>query len=95
MILTILQSPKTCMSSISSICNPIHPHRKTQYTNNLIKYYLRKQEANEVKKLHIQRLKNYNDLRDIGLRLTQLIADDKKCKMGEVFEEMGFSMLDE
>ncbi|SMN18427.1 similar to Saccharomyces cerevisiae YHR079C-A SAE3 Meiosis specific protein involved in DMC1-dependent meiotic recombination, forms heterodimer with Mei5p [Maudiozyma saulgeensis] len=53
------------------------------------------QEANDVKKLHIRRLKNYNDLRDIGLRLTQLIADDKKCKMGEVFEEMGFSMLDE
>ncbi|AQZ09748.1 SAE3 (YHR079C-A) [Zygosaccharomyces parabailii] len=48
----------------------------------------------EVIDLHIQRLKEYNELRDVGLRLTQLIADEKSCKVKDVFEEMGHEMAD-
>ncbi|CDF88790.1 ZYBA0S03-01992g1_1 [Zygosaccharomyces bailii CLIB 213] len=44
--------------------------------------------------LHIQRLKEYNELRDVGLRLTQLIADEKACKVKDVFEEMGYEVAD-
>lgn len=45
--------------------------------------------------LHIKRLKEYNELKDAGLRLVQLIADEKSCKTKEVFDEMGFSMSDD
>ncbi|QLQ80918.1 hypothetical protein HG537_0E02730 [Torulaspora globosa] len=45
--------------------------------------------------LHIKRLKEYNELRDTGLRLAQLVADEKSCRMKEVFEEMGYSMRDD
>ncbi|CCE92502.1 Sae3p TDEL_0E02590 [Torulaspora delbrueckii] len=44
---------------------------------------------------HIKRLKEYNELRDAGLRLTQLISDEKSCKVKDVFEEMGYSMSDD
>lgn len=49
----------------------------------------------EVMDLHIKRLKEYNELRDDGLKLAQLIADQKSCKIRDVFEEMGFSMSDD
>ncbi|CAR27956.1 hypothetical protein ZYGR_0N04430 [Zygosaccharomyces rouxii] len=51
-------------------------------------------QPKDVVSLHIQRLKEYNELRDTGLRLTQLIADEKRCKVKEVFEEMGYDMID-
>lgn len=44
---------------------------------------------------HIKRLKEYNELRDAGLRLTQLISDETSCKVKDVFEEMGYSMSDD
>lgn len=44
--------------------------------------------------MHIKRLKEYNELRDTGLRLTQIIAEEKKCKLKEVFDEMGYEMTD-
>lgn len=43
---------------------------------------------------HISQLKTYNELRDAGLKLAQLIADQKMCKLKNVFEEMGFEMND-
>ncbi|CCF58124.1 hypothetical protein KAFR_0D04770 [Kazachstania africana CBS 2517] len=48
----------------------------------------------ELKVLHIRRLKEYNELRDTGLRLVQIIAGEKQCKLKEVFDEMGFDMED-
>ncbi|GAV53947.1 hypothetical protein ZYGR_0AK04490 [Zygosaccharomyces rouxii] len=48
----------------------------------------------QVVSLHIQRLKEYNELRDTGLRLAQMIADEKSCKVKDVFEEMGYDMID-
>lgn len=51
--------------------------------------------ANTIKKDHIRRLKAYNELRDVGLRLTQLIADSKQCKQKDIFEEMGYTISDE
>ncbi|SCU91695.1 LADA_0F11474g1_1 [Lachancea dasiensis] len=47
-----------------------------------------------VMKKHITDLKKYNELRDTGLGLTQIIANEKKCKIKEVFEEMGYDMQD-
>lgn len=54
----------------------------------------RNYKPKEVINLHIQRLKEYNELRDTGLRLAQLVADEKACKIKEVFEEMGYEMTD-
>lgn len=51
--------------------------------------------ARQVIDLHIKRLKEYNELRDAGLRLAQLVADEKGCRIKEVFEEMGYSMKDD
>ncbi|QLL33360.1 hypothetical protein HG536_0E02710 [Torulaspora globosa] len=51
--------------------------------------------AKQVMDLHIKRLKEYNELRDAGLRLAQLVADEKRCRMKDVFEEMGYSMKDD
>ncbi|CAR65220.1 Sae3p [Kluyveromyces lactis] len=43
---------------------------------------------------HIADLKLYNELRDTGLRLVQMVADEKQCKMKDVFEEIGYEMKD-
>lgn len=43
---------------------------------------------------YIKELKEYNELRDAGLRLAQIIADEKQCKIKDVFEEIGYSMKD-
>lgn len=51
-------------------------------------------EPDVIRKQHISRLKLYNELRDTGLRLAQLVADEKQCKMKEVFDEMGYEMAD-
>ncbi|CUS23525.1 LAQU0S10e02432g1_1 [Lachancea quebecensis] len=48
----------------------------------------------DLMKEHIKRLKQYNELRDTGLRLAQLIANEKDSKISEIFEEMGFDMKD-
>lgn len=53
-----------------------------------------KLDYKELQRAHIQGLKKYNELRDTGLRLVQIIADQKACKVREVFEEMGHSMDD-
>ncbi|SCU95972.1 LAME_0F14312g1_1 [Lachancea meyersii CBS 8951] len=45
-------------------------------------------------KEHISLLKKYNELRDTGLVLAQMIADEKQCKVKEVFEEMNYDMQD-
>ena len=59
----------------------------SEHTGNKLDY-------KELQGAHIQGLKKYNELRDTGLRLVQLIADQKACKVKEVFEEMGHSMDD-
>ncbi|KAG0669041.1 hypothetical protein C6P45_004181 [Maudiozyma exigua] len=56
---------------------------------------LEEMKKKEIKDQHVKRLKTYNELRDIGLRLVQIIADDKKCTLKDVFEEMGDSMADD
>ncbi|CAI4523893.1 BFH_collapsed_G0024380.mRNA.1.CDS.1 [Saccharomyces cerevisiae] len=68
---------------------------------NLIKMFeqLSKEKKNDVtpKKIsstYIKELKEYNELRDAGLRLAQIIADEKQCKIKDVFEEIGYSMKD-
>ncbi|AMD19757.1 HCL394Wp [Eremothecium sinecaudum] len=43
---------------------------------------------------HIKNLKKYNELRDTGLRLVQFIANEKNCRIKEIFEEMNFSTED-
>lgn len=48
----------------------------------------------DLMKEHIKELKQYNELRDTGLRLAQLIANEKGSKISEIFEEMGFDMKD-
>lgn len=48
----------------------------------------------DLMKEHIKKLKQYNELRDTGLRLAQLIANEKGSKISEIFEEMGFDMKD-
>ncbi|SCU98538.1 LAFA_0G18602g1_1 [Lachancea sp. 'fantastica'] len=50
--------------------------------------------ADKVIKEHISHLKRYNELRDTGLALAQMIADEKNCKIKEVFEEMNYDMSD-
>ncbi|SCW01197.1 LAFE_0D07228g1_1 [Lachancea fermentati] len=61
-------------------------------------FAIKKREMNMfpdvIRKQHISRLKLYNELRDTGLRLAQLVADEKQCKMKEVFDEMGYEMAD-
>lgn len=44
---------------------------------------------------HIKYLKEYNELRDTGLRLAQMVADDKKCSLKGVVEEIGYSIKDD
>ncbi|SCU83188.1 LAMI_0C02322g1_1 [Lachancea mirantina] len=53
-----------------------------------------KLDANALSARHIANLKTYNELRDTGLRLAQMIADEKACKIKDVFEEMGYEMSD-
>ncbi|SCU82244.1 LANO_0B05578g1_1 [Lachancea nothofagi CBS 11611] len=73
---------------------------QTQNTSLLNKYQtltgLHKidKSAEEIMKEHIANLKKYNELRDTGLGLAQMIADEKSCKLSEVFEEMGYEMQD-
>ncbi|CCE62855.1 hypothetical protein TPHA_0D02170 [Tetrapisispora phaffii CBS 4417] len=43
---------------------------------------------------HISKLKEYNELRDTGLKLIQLIANEKNCPLKTIFEEMGHQMKD-
>ncbi|CEP62362.1 Sae3p LALA0_S05e03950g [Lachancea lanzarotensis] len=52
------------------------------------------QSPDRVIKEHISLLKKYNELRDTGLALAQMIADEKNCKIKEVFEEMNYEMSD-
>ncbi|CAL9734619.1 pachytene arrest protein Sae3p [Monosporozyma servazzii] len=49
----------------------------------------------EIIKQHIKQLKEYNELRDTGLRLVQIVADDKNCSLKEVVEEIGYAIKDE
>ncbi|CAR58021.1 uncharacterized protein GVI51_F02981 [Nakaseomyces glabratus] len=44
---------------------------------------------------HIKSLKTYNELRDVGLKLAQCVADEKNVSIGQIFEEIGISMKDE
>lgn len=48
----------------------------------------------EISSKYIKELKEYNELRDAGLRLAQIIADEKQCKIKDVFEEIGYSLKD-
>ncbi|EGA78551.1 Sae3p [Saccharomyces cerevisiae Vin13] len=48
----------------------------------------------KISSTYIKELKEYNELRDAGLRLAQIIADEKQCKIKDVFEEIGYSMKD-
>ncbi|QGN13819.1 protein SAE3 [Kluyveromyces marxianus] len=48
----------------------------------------------KVNQQHIEDLKLYNELRDTGLRLVQMVADEKQCKIKDVFEEIGYDMED-
>ncbi|AAS52214.1 ADR293C-Ap [Eremothecium gossypii ATCC 10895] len=43
---------------------------------------------------NIKKLKLYNELRDTGLRMVQVVADEKQCRLKDVFDEMGFEMND-
>ncbi|CDO91842.1 unnamed protein product [Kluyveromyces dobzhanskii CBS 2104] len=43
---------------------------------------------------HISNLKLYNELRDTGLKLIQMVADEKQCKMKDVFDDIGYEMKD-
>lgn len=52
------------------------------------------QSPQQIYKSHIKRLKEYNELRDTGLRLVQMIADEKSCTLKDVFDEMGQEMGD-
>ncbi|EDO18648.1 hypothetical protein Kpol_1055p4 [Vanderwaltozyma polyspora DSM 70294] len=58
-------------------------------------FKFRNKLPSEVVSTHIKTLKEYNELRDIGLKLVQIIADEKSCKMKEIFNEMGYSMFDD
>ena len=49
----------------------------------------------DVVKAHIARLREYNELRDLGLRLAQIVSTDKRCSVKEVFAELGHSMNDD
>ncbi|CAI4504898.1 BAF_collapsed_G0024480.mRNA.1.CDS.1 [Saccharomyces cerevisiae] len=69
--------------------------------SNLIKIFeqLSKEKKNDetpkkISSTYIKELKEYNELRDAGLRLAQIIADEKQCKIKDVFEEIGYSMKD-
>ncbi|KAM3162493.1 SAE3-like protein [Lachancea thermotolerans] len=48
----------------------------------------------DLMKEHIKELKQYNELRDTGLRLAQLIANEKGSKISEIFEEMDRESLE-
>ncbi|CAI1759571.1 hypothetical protein SEUBUCD646_0O02480 [Saccharomyces eubayanus] len=48
----------------------------------------------EISSKYIKELKEYNELRDAGLRLAQIIADEKQCKIKDIFEEIGYSLKD-
>ncbi|AJU21654.1 BMC_2a_G0022460.mRNA.1.CDS.1 [Saccharomyces cerevisiae] len=68
---------------------------------NLIKIFeqLSKEKKSDetpkkISSTYIKELKEYNELRDAGLRLAQIIADEKQCKIKDVFEEIGYSMKD-
>lgn len=44
---------------------------------------------------HIRDLKEYNELRDTGLRLVQIVSDDKKVSLKTIVEEIGYSIKDD
>lgn len=54
----------------------------------------RKKTPESINSEHISNLKLYNELRDTGLRLTQMVADEKQCKLKDVFDEIGYDMRD-
>lgn len=49
---------------------------------------------NDIISKHIKDLKEYNELRDAGLRMVQIVADEKKVSLREVVEEIGYSIKD-
>lgn len=50
---------------------------------------------NDIIGTHIKDLKAYNELRDAGLRMVQMVADDKKISLKEVVDEIGYSIKDD
>ncbi|CAI4063720.1 hypothetical protein SKDZ_08G1270 [Saccharomyces kudriavzevii ZP591] len=78
----------------------IFPHRNVSCLNNIYsicdtnRRYSSTKTPKEVSSKYIKELKEYNELRDAGLRLAQIIADEKQCKIKDVFEEIGYSMKD-
>lgn len=50
---------------------------------------------NDIISRHIKDLKEYNEIRDAGLRMVQIVADDKSISLKEVVEEIGYSIKDD
>ncbi|CCK68883.1 Sae3p KNAG_0B04490 [Huiozyma naganishii CBS 8797] len=89
---TVLTSKKAYLEE----CREKYLARKAQFEELRSNSNLYHDECQhiDVQKSHIEQLKEYNELRDIGLRLLQLVADDKKCKIQDVVEEMGYELKD-
>ncbi|QEU58538.1 Sae3 [Kluyveromyces lactis] len=60
----------------------------------MLAHELQTETPEKINLKHIADLKLYNELRDTGLRLVQMVADEKQCKMKDVFEEIGYQMKD-
>lgn len=63
---------------------------------SVIKFFSRPiLSPNDIIGTHIKDLKAYNELRDAGLRMVQMVADDKKISLKEVVDEIGYSIKDD
>ncbi|CCH58123.1 hypothetical protein TBLA_0A03230 [Henningerozyma blattae CBS 6284] len=62
--------------------------------NELSKKYNINEDPKQLANLRIKLLKQYNELRDTGLKLVQLIAQERNLSIKEIFQEMDISMHD-
>lgn len=63
---------------------------------DLLLFFLASQPAEVIVQTHIRRLKEYNDMKDIGQQLIGLVAENRGVPVGTLYEsgEFGVSAKD-